>query len=212
MTSYYAVERSSNSLSHYGVKGMKWGVRKAIERGNSKALGRQYRKAERRLAKLQNRANTQHQRNILRAAGRDQRLAATVGLLNTGISAGATALSLQKAYKQATQSPLGIGLGTVYVPTAAGVAAGAIGANAIRKHNAKKRLTTEGHRAAVKEANQFQSEMRKAFKGTEYANKIGDRAKTVARKKRILTESYLRPEDRKEFYQRQKSGQKKKRR
>lgn len=28
MSEYYAVQRSGNHLSHYGVKGMRWGVRK----------------------------------------------------------------------------------------------------------------------------------------------------------------------------------------
>lgn len=28
MASYYGVVRSGESLTHYGVKGMKWGVRK----------------------------------------------------------------------------------------------------------------------------------------------------------------------------------------
>lgn len=52
----YAVERDGAYLAHYGVKGMKWGVRKAIERGNDRALGRQYRKAAKKLAKLEKRA------------------------------------------------------------------------------------------------------------------------------------------------------------
>ena len=52
----YAIERDPEYLAHYGIKGMKWGVRKAIERGNQRALGRQYRKAQKKLAKLEKRA------------------------------------------------------------------------------------------------------------------------------------------------------------
>ncbi len=52
----YAIERSDEYLAHYGIKGMKWGVRKALESGNSRALARQYKKASRKLAKLQARA------------------------------------------------------------------------------------------------------------------------------------------------------------
>ena len=52
MPSYYGVIRSSEYLTHYGVKGMKWGVRRALERGSDRALARQYRKAERKLQKL----------------------------------------------------------------------------------------------------------------------------------------------------------------
>lgn len=55
--SYYGVTRTNEYLAHYGIKGMKWGVRKARESGNSKALGRQYRKAQKKLAKLEARAN-----------------------------------------------------------------------------------------------------------------------------------------------------------
>lgn len=56
MSEYYAVQRSEEYLEHYGIKGMKWGVRKAIERGNTRALGRQYKKAAKKLAKLEKRA------------------------------------------------------------------------------------------------------------------------------------------------------------
>ena len=57
MSEYYAVQRSDEYLAHYGIKGMKWGVKKAIERGNDRALSRQYRKAQKKLAKLEKRAN-----------------------------------------------------------------------------------------------------------------------------------------------------------
>ena len=52
---YYGVAStpSSDFLAHYGVKGMKWGVRKAIARGNKKALERHFRKSTKALAKLQ---------------------------------------------------------------------------------------------------------------------------------------------------------------
>ena len=52
----YAIERSPEYLAHYGIRGMKWGVRKAIQRGDSRALGRQYAKAQKKLAKLEKQA------------------------------------------------------------------------------------------------------------------------------------------------------------
>lgn len=54
----YAVDRSDEYLAHYGIKGMRWGVKKAIERGNDRALARQYKKASRKLAKLQKQASS----------------------------------------------------------------------------------------------------------------------------------------------------------
>ncbi len=53
MSEYYAVVRSTDHLAHYGVKGMKWGVRKAIARGDQKKLDKHFRKAAKKLAKLQ---------------------------------------------------------------------------------------------------------------------------------------------------------------
>ena len=55
MNEYYGAPTTSTEdfLMHYGVRGMKWGVRKAIQRGNDRALARQYHKAEKKLAKLE---------------------------------------------------------------------------------------------------------------------------------------------------------------
>lgn len=52
----YAVERSDEYLAHYGIRGMKWGVRRAIASGNSNRLDRQYKKAQKKLAKLEKQA------------------------------------------------------------------------------------------------------------------------------------------------------------
>lgn len=52
----YGVERNEEFLAHYGIRGMKWGVRKAIKSGNSARLSRQYAKASKKLAKLEKRA------------------------------------------------------------------------------------------------------------------------------------------------------------
>ena len=50
---------TSDYLAHYGVKGMKWGVRKAIQTGGTRGerrLSRQFAKAQKKLAKLEKRA------------------------------------------------------------------------------------------------------------------------------------------------------------
>ena len=92
--SMYAVERSDEYLAHYGIKGMKWGVRKALESGNNKALMRHYRKASRKLAKLEARAaNGEKYRRRAIAAGAGAAGAAGLAIAGTkGVSAGLTAL------------------------------------------------------------------------------------------------------------------------
>ena len=49
---YYDVAPSSDFFMHYGVKGMKWGVRRARENGNQKALSRHYSAASNKLRQL----------------------------------------------------------------------------------------------------------------------------------------------------------------
>lgn len=83
MATYYAVERSSEYLAHYGVRGMKWGVRKAIERNNQRALSRHYIKAIKKLDKLNKRADIKAQR---KESNRH--------LIKAGISAGIGAMGL----------------------------------------------------------------------------------------------------------------------
>lgn len=84
----YAIERDPAYLAHYGIKGMKWGVRKAIERGNDRALGRQYRKAQKKLAKLEKRAA-----NGSKYARRAARLGAGAALAGGAAALGTSGIS-----------------------------------------------------------------------------------------------------------------------
>ena len=88
----YGVERSEEYLAHYGIRGMKWGVRKAIKSGNSAKLSRQYAKASKKLAKLEKRADNS-KKYVKRAALMGAGAAAAGGLA----AAGTTGVS--KAYR-----------------------------------------------------------------------------------------------------------------
>lgn len=66
MSEYYAMIRSTDHLAHYGIKGMKWGVRKAKAKGvatarGQRAMRKQYVKAQKKLAKLNQLADLQVQ-------------------------------------------------------------------------------------------------------------------------------------------------------
>lgn len=89
---YYGVTRTNDYLAHYGVRGMKWGVRKAIQSGNTKALGRQYQKAQKKLAKLEARANN-GKKYAKRAAALGAGAAAAGGLAAAGTSGVSSAMA-----------------------------------------------------------------------------------------------------------------------
>ena len=42
MSSYYGVQRSSEYLAHYGVKGMKWGIQRALKKAQKRFKNRKY--------------------------------------------------------------------------------------------------------------------------------------------------------------------------
>ena len=71
----YAIERSPEYLAHYGIRGMKWGVRKAIASGNSAKLSKQYAKAQKKLAKLE------------KQAGKSKKYARRAALMGAGAAA-----------------------------------------------------------------------------------------------------------------------------
>lgn len=86
MAEYYAVERSPEYLAHYGVKGMKWGVRKAIERLGLRPKSAAYRSAKKKLSGMASGiAYTAKHRKELGAVGgfrygKDKKRAFAVGI------------------------------------------------------------------------------------------------------------------------------------
>lgn len=152
MAEYYAVERSQEYLEHYGIKGMRWGVRKAKERGDSKRLAKHYAKAKKKYDKLMAKANIARAANNAyahRAIGR-----VTGGL--TGIQAGLSGALIAEGGKSAL--PL-----AAFFTGPSAVATGIAGANYLKN---KRRMSSKGHEKAVKKVKEWESEVNKAFKGT----------------------------------------------
>lgn len=57
MRQYYAVIRSDDFLAHYGIKGMRWHMKKAIEKGNVHSYKRYRKKAEKKLKRFEKQAS-----------------------------------------------------------------------------------------------------------------------------------------------------------
>ena len=168
MNEYYGIATTPTSdfLAHYGVKGMHWGVRKALDRGSERGLRRQFKKASKHLAKLQNKANTDYQRKRIKSAGISQKSDAVAAGLNLGLAGALTAATKR-----------------TWIPVGAGVSAVDAIYSQIEKRNARKLASESGHKEAAKKANDFRKEMNKAFKGTQYEGNT-DLAKDIAAKKR----------------------------
>ena len=92
MTNYYAIERSTDYIEHYGVKGMRWGVRRAMQSGNDKKLEKQYKKAQKKLKKLSQKADPVYQRNEQIKYEKASKGARTAGRVALGIATAGTGL------------------------------------------------------------------------------------------------------------------------
>lgn len=90
-------------LMHYGIKGMRWGVRRAIKSKNDKRIARQYAKAQKKLEKLSKRANVEEQRKIAEKYDKASKGARIAGRISLGIAAAGTGLTsgINHIYKPA---------------------------------------------------------------------------------------------------------------
>lgn len=99
-------------LAHYGIKGMKWGVRKAIQNGNDRALRRQYKKAEKKLAKLE-KLGSNGKKYAKRAAAYGAGAAVAGGLAAAGTSGVSKAINKSSAGAGKAYSGVGKGMHAV---------------------------------------------------------------------------------------------------
>ncbi len=175
MSEYYAIERSSEYLAHYGVKGMKWGVRKAIESGNSKRLAKHYAKALKKIKKLNTKASISRSKDEYKSRMADAGTWGVSGGLSAALGAGV------KAYEKA--KGVRVLAGPLWAPPIAplaesallwgGVSGGAGAYQLARAMRAKHRTTAKGHAKAKAKADAFRKEMKTAFRKTKYAKLPG---------------------------------------
>ena len=92
MAKYYGVERSEEYLAHYGVRGMKWGVRRAIASGNTKHLDRQWKKAQKKLAKLNDKADVDKQNKLAKKYAKISAISGSIGAAASGLHVGSRRL------------------------------------------------------------------------------------------------------------------------
>lgn len=144
MECYYGVTRSPEYLAHYGVRGMKWGVRKAIAKGNNKRLSDHYQKALLKQYKLMQKTSRKGQREDAKSSLKGGAL-----LLGTAAAGGLASRKIPKLSNEL--------LGYSAISAAGGLAAlGSAGASAYR-------TTKFGHKRAVAKYNRFNNEMKKTF-------------------------------------------------
>lgn len=157
MSEYYAVIRSTDHLAHYGVKGMKWGVRKAIKNENAKALARHYKKANNKLAKLKRDAD------VINSLSRKRDSGATIVGSTAPLAAGIGLPILAKK----TNHKMSIDEKALSAVNAA-MGAGLLGIGVHDFIRGSKGSKSKGHKKAVEKVNSWQNEMKKTFKGTPY--------------------------------------------
>lgn len=106
MSNYYGVVRTDEYLAHYGIKGMRWGVQKAVKKGSIRAYNRQYKKAMKHLNRLEKYANS-GAKYTRKAITKGLGTAATIGTVamgirNPGMIAYKAGLAGYNAYRAAT--------------------------------------------------------------------------------------------------------------
>lgn len=156
MAEYYAVERTPEYLAHYGIRGMKWGVRRAIKSGNKEALEKHYKKAAKKLLKLSTHTN----RRLMKAKYDQAKQNMISGGLGSAVLSGSGTFALNSHLSPKKAALYGLGAGAI------GGIAGALASS--KGIMSGRYLSDKGHNKAIKKRDAWQKEMRDAFKSTEY--------------------------------------------
>lgn len=176
----YAIERSDEYLAHYGIRGMKWGVRKAKAKGNAKMLGRQYGKAMRKLAKLEKRAK-KAENYKKRAIAYGVGAATAGGLAAAGTHGVGNAINAVGKYGGKAMKGLGRGMDVAGVGIHKGLAAIGQGSLGNRIHKGMQ-AASRGLNEAGRTTNVGAIRVGEGLKRWGNSNSIGKAAEGVAKK------------------------------
>ena len=181
MSEYYGVSPSSDFFAHYGVKGMKWGIRRALRSSDPSKLSKQYQKAVKNLVKMSIKANNtvnetkyqkwrqQARKNAVFEAlggGLGGGIGAMHGVANAGAKYG---LTLAETLSAAPQLKV---MGAQFA--GAGALAGGIGGYTgarLRAHIYKRRQNPEVRNKLIAKRDLWKKDMEDAFNGTRYGGK-----------------------------------------
>ena len=175
---YYGVASTpmDDFLAHYGVRGMKWGVTKAIHKGTDKAMTKVYKKAQKKLEKLQKEADTNYQKNEIAYHKRkaiSSAAVAPIGVAGTHFGNKAAYYEARKASELGKKMPATFGQIGSAVATGASMlatlgAAGKSGYHTGKAIRAKHLTTAKGHAKAVAKRDNWAKEMNSTFKSVGY--------------------------------------------
>lgn len=174
-------------FAHYGVRGMKWGVTKALHKGTDKALKKEYAKAQKKLSKLKDEADISKQKTEIKYHGKK---ALTSGLAGVGLG-GLTVAGLKNLNYNIANSPYETITNKnhtthiIHPSTSAKISGGLTAASALgtvgllgksgyhtgMAIRSKYKTTSKGHKKAVEKYSNFRNAVNEAFSGTKYGKK-----------------------------------------
>ena len=157
-------------LMHYGVKGMKWGVRRAIERQNYGALNRHYSAAARKLKTLTARSD----KDLVRISKKQNAKNTAVSTLASGLMSGGLTMGMNShlpAAERLKWSAIAGGVGAGAAALSGGVNQAYLAALGSKRGNARQNAKRKA----------WEKEMRRAFKGTKYAKQINRTKRDIYR-------------------------------
>ena len=162
---YYGVATTPTEdfLAHYGIKGMKWGVRKALKNNNMSKLAYHYQRAVNKNNTLKDRTSIKNQKDDAKsyaaAGGALLGLGALGGLASYGLIKGQKKLNnliLPNSPYEQYMVPTGL-IGGSALSAAGGLAS--LGAGAASAY----RATKHGNKKAIEKQKRFNKEMNRTF-------------------------------------------------